>query len=34
MIFSGIAIGLGSGPVHKIINAIEKKRGKREGGEQ
>lgn len=34
MIFSGIAIGLGSGPVHKIITAIEKKKGKREGGEQ
>ncbi len=34
MVFSGIAIGLGSGPVHKIITAIEKKRGKREGGEK
>jgi hypothetical protein len=33
MIFSGIAIGLGSGPVHKIISAIEKKKAKREGGE-
>jgi len=31
---SGIAIGLGSGPVHKIITAIEKRREKRkeEGG--
>jgi hypothetical protein len=27
---SGIAIGLGSGPVHKIIKAIEKKRKKKE----
>jgi hypothetical protein len=30
IIFSGIAIGLGSGPVHKIIRAIESKRKKRE----
>lgn len=33
MVLSGIAIGLGSGPVHKIISAIEKKKAKREGGE-
>ena len=28
MIFSGIAIGLGSGPVHKIITVIERKKEK------
>jgi hypothetical protein len=31
IIFSGIAIGLGSGPVHKIITSIEAKRKKKEG---
>ncbi|MCX6581029.1 MAG: hypothetical protein NT166_12695 [Candidatus Aminicenantes bacterium] len=34
IVFSGIAIGLGSGPVHKMITAIEQKRGKKEGGAQ
>lgn len=29
-LLTGIAIGLGSGPVHKIITAIEKRRKKRE----
>lgn len=33
-IVSGIAIGLGSTAVHKMINAIEKKREKIEGGEK
>ena len=30
MILSGIAIGLGSGPVHKIITTIEKRREKQQ----
>jgi hypothetical protein len=37
MVASGIAIGLGSGPVHKIITTIERKRAEREqanGGTQ
>lgn len=28
IVFTGIVIGLGSGPVHKIITTIERKRGK------
>jgi len=36
IILSGIAIGLGSGPVHKVIIAIERKRDslKKKGGKQ
>ena len=32
ILLSGIAIGLGSGPAHKIIRSIEAKKKKKEGG--